>query len=199
MEVFYIPDDIVDISPGRYLTYGEMYIMDQFQRHILDLATWSRALVTGLKYNLPNTEDVFTRLLEIPANTQQIMAAFFGLQNANTYENHLLEFITSLRHLAEALLTNNAQQADENFKNLHQIADDISMFFYRLNPSSSLDQWHSLLHEYVNLLYNDIYAIISDNYTGDIALFDRIIDQSYLLADYISDAVISVLQVNKQP
>lgn len=194
MEVFYIPNNnTATISPGRYLTYGEMYVMDQFQRHLLDLAIWSRALVIGLKYNLPNTEVIFNKLLEVPTDTHEILAIFFGLENANTYENYLLQFITNLRHLTDALLTNNAQQADESYKNLHQITDDISMFFYKLNPSSSLDQWHSLLHEYVDLLYNDIYAIVSDNYTGDIALFEKIIDQSYLIADYISDTVLSVL------
>lgn len=175
------------------MTYGEMYVMDRFQRHLLNLAIWSRALVIGLKYNLPNTEDFFNRLLEVPADTQEIMATFFGLENASIYKNYLLYFIANFRHLTEALLTNNAQQTDQNYKNLHQITDEMSVFFTELDPSSSLDQWQRLLHEYVDLLYNDIFAIVSDNYTGDIALFERIIDQSYLIADYMSSTVLSVL------
>ncbi len=159
MEVFYIPNNNnAAITPGRYLTYGEMYVMDQFQRHLLNLAIWSRALVIGLKYNLPNTEVFFNRLLGVPTDTSEIMATFFGLENAIIYQNYLLQFITNFRHLTEALLANDMQLADESYRNLHQIADEMSVFFTELDPSSSLDQWQSLLHEYVDLLYNDIYV-----------------------------------------
>lgn len=69
----------------------------------------------------------------------------------------------------------------------------MSVFFAELDPSTSLDTWHSLLHNYVDMLYQDSYAIISGNYTGDIELFDRIIDQSYLVADYMARMVLSIL------
>jgi len=188
--VFPIPDNI---EPVHYITTGEMYVMDAFQRHFLDLAIWSRALVLALKFKLPNAEDIYKRLLQEPSDMREIMATFFGLENAMIYENHLLNLITNFRHLTDALITTNEQAANESFKNLYQMADDMSEFFYKLNPSTSLDQWHSLLHNYVEMLYQEIYTIVSGNYEGDIRLFDDIIIQSYLIANYIGQTVLSVL------
>lgn len=188
--MFPIPDNI---EPVHYITTGEMYVMDQFQRHFLDLAIWSRALVIALKFNLPNAEDVYKRLLKEPSDMGGTMATFFGLENAMIFENHLLNLITNFRHLTDALITNNEQAANESFKNLYQMADDMSVFFYKLNPSSSLDQWHSLLHKYVEMLYNEIYTIVSGNYEGDIGLLDNIIIQSSLIGNYMPQTVLSVL------
>jgi hypothetical protein len=193
VEVFPIPDNIVS-APGRYLTYGEMYVMDQFQRHLVDLAIWTRALVIALKFKLPDVENIYERLLDETNDTRDIMASFFGPQNALIYENYLIELITGFRHLTEALLSNDVQKADESYKSLNQMADNMSEFFYELNPSTSLDQWHSLIHGYVDMLYNEIYTIASGNLAGSIDLFDTIVDQSYQIANNISNTVISFFQ-----
>ena len=51
------------------------------------------------------------------------------------------------------------------------------------------------------MLYNEIYTIVSGNYTGGIGLFDTIVDQSYLIADNISNTVLSIFRPapNTQP
>lgn len=176
------------------MTYGELYVIEQFQRHILDLAIWSRSLLIALKYDLPNTGEIYQRLLNEPDDTHEIMSAFFGEANANQYENYLIELINCFVLLAEAMLSNNETEANNNYKCLISITDDMASFFYQLNPSSESDMWHKLFREYVEMLYRQIYTIISGNFTENIELFDSIMIQSYLIANYISNAAISTVQ-----
>lgn len=190
--MFPIPDNTTVIEPNHFVTSREKYIMDRFQKHFLELAIWSRALIIALKFNLPNTEDIYKRLLEEPANFQQIMAAYLGIANPNLFRNYLEQFIADFWNLAVAVLANDTQRANESFRKLYQATDNMSEFLYNLNPSTSLEQWHDLLHRYVDMLYSEIYTIFSGDYTKDIELFDSIIDQSYLISDYLSNTVLSV-------
>ncbi|MBR0598495.1 hypothetical protein [Sinanaerobacter chloroacetimidivorans] len=180
--------------PNRCLAPGNMYVIEQFQRHILDLAVWSRAFIIALKFNLPNIGDIYQRLLNEPNDTHEIMSTFFGEDNANKYENLLIRLINCFVLLAEAMHINNVQQANENYQCLIKFTDDISTFFYELNPLTNLDDWRELFREYVDMLYREIYTIISGNFIGDIELFDSIMELSYRIANHISQTAISSIQ-----
>jgi len=170
-----------------------MNIMNQFHNHMADLTIWSRALLIALKFNLADTEDVYKRLLQESKDIHEIMSTFFGPENADQFSNLLTRQIATFRHLAEALIANNRQEADANFKELYQIADDVANFFTNLNPGIKKELWHSLFHEYYQRLYQEAFAIASGNYAAEIGLFDSLINQSYLIGEYISNVVIANL------
>ena len=178
-------------EPARCITSKEKYIMDQFHKHLINVAIWSRALVIALKFNMPNTEDIYNRLLNEPKEVRDLIASSLSFGAPDLFESYLTEMIVDFRDLAEAVLANNPQRANDSLRKLYQTTDDMAEFFYNLNPTSSLEQWHTLLHDYVTMLYNEIYIILSDQYAQDIELFDKIINQSYLIADYISNTVLS--------
>lgn len=169
--------------------------MNAFHNHISDLTIWSRALAVSLKFKLANTEDVYNRLLKETGDMNVIMSTFFGSENADQFSNLLTRQIATYRHLIEALLANNSQEAGENLGELYQIADDMSTFFAKLNPRWSKELWQSLIRQYYLMLYYEAFAIVSDNYTGEIELFDNLIKQSYLIGEYISNVVISNLHL----
>jgi len=191
-EVFQIPNNN-DSEQTGCISYEQMNIMNQFHNHMADLTIWSRALLIALKFNLANTDDVFTRLLQESKDTQEIMSTFFGPESANQFSDLLTRQTATFRHLAEALIANNSQEADASFKELYQIAEDIAHFFTNLYPGIKKELWHSLFHEYYQRLYQESFAIASGNYTEEIDLFDSLLNQSYLIGDYISNVVISNL------
>ena len=41
------------------------------------------------------------------------------------------------------------------------------------------------------MLYSEIHLIFSDDYKGDVDMFDKIMSQSFLIADYISKTLFS--------
>lgn len=181
-------------DPTGYLTYEQMNIIDEFQKHILDLAIWRRALVISLKFNLANKEEVFSRLLREPEDSHEIMVTFFGQENADAYLDLMTQQISTYRQLVEALLAKSQKDADAAFKELNNIAINLADFFAGLSSLYTKDQWTTLFQYYEQLLYYEAFAIVTDNYNGEIDLFDRIVEQSYLIADHISRVVLENLQ-----
>lgn len=172
------------------ITSNEKHIMEEFEKHFLSLTFWTRLLLTSMKFDLPNSQEIYDRLIEETNHFEKLMYEL-GQSNPEIFKNYMVDFIVTFRNLAIAEMSNNSQLKNKSFENMLQITNKISEYFYNLNPQSDLDQWHQLFHTYVQMLYSEINLIFNDDYKGDIDLFDKLINQSYLLADYIASTLFS--------
>ena len=102
--------------------------MQEFEKRFIALAFWMRSYLIALKYNLPNTDDIYARLLKESDYFEDLMYDL-GLSNPAIFEAYLIEFILDFRNLAIAEMSNNSQQRNKHFEDLLQITNKISEYF----------------------------------------------------------------------
>ena len=167
----------------------EVDLRMNFQRHNVDLAVWRRALATALKFDLPNYEQVFERLLREPQDTAEFLETFFGHENANRYREIMYQRIVLFRSMVESMIAGDTADTEKHFQALNHLADQLADFFYELSPVYPKEEWSQLLREYELLMYYQAYAVATGNYEGEIELFDRILDQITVISDHAADVV----------
>lgn len=154
-----------------------------FQRHNMDLALWRRALVMALKFDLDNKEEIYERLLREPQDTAEFLETHFGQENADRYTEIARRRIEEYRSMVESLIAGDAIEAENHFRQLIDLADQLADFFYELSPVYTREEWVALIRRYEELLYYQAYAVATGSYAGEIELFDRIIDQVTLMTE----------------
>lgn len=171
---------------SRYITYEQMNLINEFRLHSLEYAMWSRALATSLKFRTDSIDAVYERLLREPVDIYRAARNFYGPEMSEQYLDYLTQQVINYRNLTEALINNDYQNADRYWQNWRKTGDQIADFLARINPYWERSQWQRLLEEYHLMVYYQILAIISGDYRREIDIFDRIVDHTISMADYMS-------------
>jgi len=183
--VFPIPA-CTQIDGSRYLTYEQMNLINEFRLHSLEYAMWSRALATVLKFQTDSIDAVYERLLREPADIYRTARNFYGPLISEQYLNYLTQQVINFRNLTEALIDNDHQRADQYWERWNQTGDQIADFLASINPYWERAQWQRLLQAYHLMMYYQVMAIISGDYRREIDIYDRIVDHTIIMADYMS-------------
>ena len=186
------------LDGSRYITYEQMNLINEFRLHSLEYAMWSRALANALKFQTESIEAVYERLLREPADIYRTARNFYGPEISEQYLNYLTQQVINFRNLTEALINNDHLKADESWRNWNRTAEQIAEFLARINPYWERAQWVQLLQEYHLMVYYEILAILSGDYGRGIDIFDRVVDHTIIMADYMSRGLMMNL-VNVSP
>jgi len=111
---------------------------------------------------------------------------FYGPQLSEQYLNYYTQQVINFRNLTEALIHNDYQTADRYWLDWNNTGEQIAEFLARINPYWEKGQWQQMFQEFHFMMYYKILAIISGDYRRGIEIFDRIVDHSIQMADYMS-------------
>lgn len=174
------------LDGSRYITYEQMNLINEFRLHSLEYAMWSRALATVLKFGTDSIDAVYERLLREPVDIYKVARNFYGPDMSEQYLDYLTQQVINFRNLTEALINNNYQKADHYWKSWNHTGEQIADFLARINPYWDKAYWQRLLEEYHLMVYYEILAILTGDYKREIEIFDRVIDHTIIMADYMS-------------
>lgn len=191
-EVVPIPEQIEPTQ--QYLTYEQMNLINFFRKNLLDLAVWSRAYAIARKFNVPNQDALFERLLRVPVDGYEVIRTYLGNPAAQRQLDLITKQIITFRELIDAMITNDAQKATDNLAAWYQTSDELADFFASLNPYWDREQWRNLLNQYIQIFYNEVMSIAQGDYRREITIFDYLTDQTTLIADYFSRGIMHRLQ-----
>ena len=180
-------------SPQRYLTYEQMNLINDFRYQNLSMGLWGRALIISLKYNLPNADATYARLLQIPTAVYEKLSTFYGKESAEQYVNLLTQYLITFHDLILALKAGDSSGATAALQRWYQNADDISTFFAQLNPYWDREHWRNLLYQFNQMIYEHIMAILTEQFDKEIQINDRILYHTALIADYQSRGLLQNL------
>lgn len=191
--MFPIPENQIGEFPP-YLSYEQMNVINAFRFLTMQLAIWTRALITALKFQTDGVNEIYTKLHEVPIEIYDAMTTFYGAQAAEQFVNLLRQHVIILRDITVALLNNDGPAATDLLNRWYLNSEETADFFARLSPYWSKEQWKYLLDQYIQLLYHEIITFIQGDYKQSIQIFDRTLYQSILMADYASKGLIQNLQ-----
>jgi len=154
---------------------------------------WSRALATVLKFRTDSIDAVYERLLQEPDDMYKVARNFYGPEISEQYLYYFTQQVITYRNLTEALINSDYQKADQYWKSWNDTGDQIAEFLARINPYWERTQWQQLFQKYHLMVYYETLAIIAGDYKKEIEIYDRIIDHTIMMADYMSRGLIQNL------
>lgn len=143
----------------------------------------------SLKFNLPNKEKVFDRLMQEPMDTALFIDTFFGRENATRYLEIMSQRIYHFRAMVESLIAGDLADTENHFAELIDLAERMADFFYELSSVYPRDEWAQLLRQYEQLMRQQAEAVVTGNYDLEISLSDQIIDQITQITEHVAKVI----------
>lgn len=172
---------------------GQMNLIFSIRTVWMLFALWTRAYLFSVATGLGNLNDVAQKLYGIPSDLYNILGLVFGNTAAQTILNYLSLFVINLQTAMIGLKNGDQASVNTSTVNLYQISADLSDYLHQINPFWVAVQWRNLLDTYIVLALQEAVALIGGNYTRDIELFDRLVNQAILLGDYMANGLIQYL------
>lgn len=151
---------------------------------------WTRMVIISMAENLPDVNLVTNRLLRNPQDMANVIAQYYGPQNASTFQRLLTEHLSIAADLVNAAKANDTMRAQEAERKWYQNADQIVDFLSSINPYWSKQELHNMFYEHLALTKSEAVERLHKNYANDIALYDRIEALALRMADTFSQGII---------
>lgn len=172
---------------------GQMNLIFNIRTVWMLFGLWTRAYLFSVATGLGNLDEVAQKLYSIPDDIYGILRLVFGDAAAQNILNFLSMFVISLQTAIIGLKNGDQASVNTSTINLYQISSNLSDYLNQINPFWTDVQWRNLLDNYISLALQESVALIGGNYTRDIELFDRLINQAILLGDYMANGMIQYL------
>ncbi|SFG05235.1 acetylglutamate kinase [Sporolactobacillus nakayamae] len=147
---------------------------------------WTRLTISGIVFNLPDTDVTTNRLLRNPKDFQQLLAPLYGPQASLTFEKLFTDHLVIAAQLVKAAKAGNQQEAAEAEKKWYANADQIAAFLGSINPYWSAKDWQKLLYDHLSMTKNEAVAFLTGNYAKSVTTFDQIEQQALIMADIMA-------------
>ncbi len=174
-------DDLFDTDLEDLRDYFRML----WEEHVI----WTRAVITGIVHDLPETELFIQRLHRNARDFGNAFLPFYGEEVAQTISELMSNHVDIAVELVRAARDgdNNAMtEADQRWRsNAEQLAE----FLGNINPNWSVEDWSAMLNEHLDLLSANTSDMLAGNYMESINDFDNIEMQALEMADMMAEGI----------
>lgn len=150
---------------------------------------WTWMVVLGIIYNLPELEASTQRLLRNATDFANALRTFYGDESAETFENLFHEHITIAAELVNAANANDTNQVDSIWQRWVDNANQIAEFLASINPNWNIEDWSAMLMEHIELLANNVTALLEHNYQAVVEGIDDVQSQAMEMADIMAEGI----------
>lgn len=164
-------------------------LMDYF--HILwgQHVMWTRMVILGIIFDLPELEYSTERLLRNARDFADALRIFYGDEVAQSFENLFREHVTIAGELVMAAKSGDANRTDEVWQRWVDNANRIAEFLGRINPNWSTEDWNAMMLEHLQLLAENAMLMLEQNYQAAVEGFDDISTQAMEMADMMAEGI----------
>lgn len=175
---------ILSISPKSCKFKSDMRGL--WEQHV----AWTRMTILSLIFDLPDTNEVVTRLLKNATHMGNAIKPLYGIQAGDMYADLITEHLVLAADLVKAALAGNQQDAMETEKKWYANADKIAGFLASINPFLSLDVVKKMFYMHLDLTKTEAILMMTKDYQKDIDVYDEIERQALTMSDTITEAII---------
>jgi hypothetical protein len=156
----------------------------------VDNAIWSRQAILCLTDRLPGAQESLYRLLVNQEDMGRMFTKFYGEAAGNEF----CELISSNTSLTVSIIRNKSSNSTKDLEtarmrmnyNVRKIAE----YLASINPNWTKEELEYLFMLQLRLFENQLQHRLNENYTADIENFDKIIAETYVMADILSEGII---------
>jgi hypothetical protein len=146
--------------------------------------------VEALINNSPNKDQVLNRLLRNAPDMGNMLIPYYGHVRADQYTALIREHLTIAADLVGAAIKGDNESFEQLNQKWLQNASDIGNFWSSINPYLSQRDVEELMIHHLDLLKEEVVAILQKEYEAAITIFDEVEMQALHMADTLSLAMI---------
>ena len=161
-----------------------------------DIATWIRAyLVYVYLESDPELQQlVVDKLMSVPDEFSDMLRLFFGDKAAEDYNTMLTNYIALLINLINAQKNGDAAAVDEYIKQLYQNVDERAELLSKINPFWEKTKLQNLIYTFTQMTIEEINTFLTKDFKRNLQIFDRILNHTSVMGDYIAEGIENYLQ-----
>lgn len=165
----------------------------EMSRLWIDNAIWSRLSVLCLVDRLPGTEETLYRLMINQEDMGRMFTRFYGKEKGDEFCNLISSNTSLVIGIIRNKSKNNTGDLEVMKKRMESNTKKIIEFLVSVNPNFHKEELEYLISLQSKLFEVEIQNRINKNYIYDVENFDRIISETYILADILSEGIIKQL------
>lgn len=156
----------------------------------MEHVNWTRMVITSIVFNLPDVQFVEERLLRNATDLGNCLRPFYGDQIADRYTKLIHDHLTIAAELVTAAVKGDTATANAKEVEWYQNADDIALFWSRINPYLKQTDVQKMFYSHLDLTKKEAVAMIQKQYKEDIAIFDQVVMEALMMSDMLANAVV---------
>jgi len=156
-----------------------------------DHVVWTRLYIISAAAGTPDADAVAQRLLKNQEDIGNSIKPFYGEEAGDKLTSLLKDHILIAVDLLNAAKAGDNAAAEEAEKRWYDNADDIATFLSEANSDNwSREDTVQMLDEHLSLTETEAIARLTGDYATDVETFDKIFDQSMIMADHLADGIV---------
>jgi hypothetical protein len=151
---------------------------------------WTRMVILGIAFDLPDLEPTTNRLLRNATDLARLFSHFYGNEIAAEFGRLVRDHLVIAAELVKAAKAGNTNAAADAEKRWYANADEIVYFLNRINPNWSAFRMRAMWFEHLALTKAEAVATLKKDHAGSIETFNQIEQQALMMADDFSNGII---------
>lgn len=164
-------------------------LMDYFHTLWGQHVMWTRMVMLGIIFDLPDLQFTTERLLRNARDFAEGIRIYYGDEAAQAFEDLFRNHITIAAEFVTAAKNNDEAAMEEIWQRWVDNANRIAEFLGRINPNWSVEDWNAMLLEHLQLLADNAMLMLEQNYQASIEGFDDIYNQAMEMADMMAEGI----------
>lgn len=150
---------------------------------------WTRIVIMGIVFDLPDLETSTARLLNNPADFANVFRCFYGNRIATEFERLMKEHLVLAVELVKAAKAGSKAAAEIETR-WYANADEIVAFMNHINPFWPVEEMRNLWHQHLAMTKDEAVAFLGKNYQKSVVIFNRIEKEALVMADEFAGGMI---------
>ncbi|USK34924.1 glycosyltransferase [Bacillus sp. F19] len=186
-----IKTDAKDMTQAREecITKESLALKETMRRLWTDHAVWTKSYIVSSLNELENQKKLLARLLKNQDDFGNAIKPYYGEEAGNKLAELLREHILIAGKLTAAAKSGNQSDFKKFNAEWHKNADDISKFLSSANPNWSEKELKEALYIHLQILSEDLSALLKKDWNASIEAFDKGLDHLMMLADVLSAGI----------
>jgi hypothetical protein len=156
-----------------------------------DHVTWTRVYIIAALAELPEADAAARRLLQNQEHIGDAIKPFYGEESGAQLTSLLKDHILTAADLLSAAKAGDSARFEEANERWYENADQIAAFLHTANPDHwPLAEMKSMMRSHLDLTLEEASARLNEDWTGDVAAYDKVHDEILHMADMLSEGII---------
>jgi len=180
-------DDCCDVI----FTEAQVNLRDRFRILWEQHDVWTREVINGIVFELPNLEFTTARLLRNPVDMAKEFGRFYGPLVQSRLEELFTEHLVLAAELVVAAKAGDNEAVEDTRRRWYENGDDLARFLSSINPFWSYRRWLELIFHHLDLVEKEAVFLLTERFEENIAIYDEIEEQSLVMADFMAMGIIN--------
>ena len=156
-----------------------------------DHVTWTRVYIIAALADLPEADIAAQRLLQNQTDIGNAIKPFYGDEPGDQLTALLNDHILIAADLLAAAKAGDTAKFENANQRWYENANEIATFLSSANPDNwPLSEMQTMMKDHLDLTLEEATARLNEDWTGDVAAYDKVHTEILHMADMISDGII---------